>query len=218
MSQFSPLPLYSSIKLKIFQFNWTFNRRVWNLFWESIWCSVNLHNEISILFCTLEISNKHPEQSLVVCEKSNQSLDGKSRNSHILTALFTGRGLFTPETYLTLRMTAQHPAAEETGLLARSKFLSYSSSSHRLLCLSVCFFFPEPSIRIKSLWTITVIILFAKAAMFPLHFTLIFPTCPLPFLWKNLPDLLFLAHSQFCYSPLSFIGVIVCPPCFRILA
>lgn len=98
MSQFSPLPLYSSIKLKIFQFNWMFNRRVWNLFWESIWCSVNLHNEISILFCTLEISNTHPEQSLVVCEKSNQSLDGKSWNSHILTALFTGRGLFTPET------------------------------------------------------------------------------------------------------------------------
>lgn len=133
------------------------NRRVWNLFWESIWCSVIFHNDSSMLFCTLEISNKHPEQLLVICEKSNQGLDGKSRNSHILTALFTVRSLFTPETYLTLRMTAQHPAAEEIGLLARSKFLSYSSSSQCLLCLPICFFFPEPSIQIKSLWTITVL-------------------------------------------------------------
>jgi len=69
-------------------------------------------------------------------------------------------------------MTAQLPAAEEMGLLARSRLLSYSASSHYLLCLFFCIFCPESSESL--LQGITVFILFAKAVIFLLHFTCIF--------------------------------------------
>lgn len=138
-------------------------------------------------------------------------LMAKVKPAKIWLCCFLVRCFFIPQTYLTIRMTATSLAAEEIGLLLRSKFLSYSSSRHYLLCLLVCVFCPEPSVQTshfsRGSWCLS-----SLPKQFLLHFTFIFSAISSCFCGKAylIYFSLCLDHSQFCsiILPLTFLGLL----------
>lgn len=185
------------------------NKRVQNLIWENIQCSVTLHigSTSQMPLCIFQLCSTHPEQLPVICGKFNYGLDGKSQISQNLTVLFTSKRFLHSSNLPHHQDDCNPPAAEEVRLLVRSKFLRYSSSSHYLLCLLVCVFCLEPSVQISHFSRGSRCLSFLPKQLL-LCFTFIFPAVPSCFCGKTylIYFSLLLDHSQFCsiILPLTF--------------